>query len=162
GRGRSGRNVGLRLERWPCKAPLSRPRRNRPPPPASSRVRCRQKSRGHRARGRTWARRGAPPRPPRPRRSRHPPATEARVAAGGLEPRETAELPLLADVLGDSSTWAEPGAGLEAAVARAVADAEPITTMSRTPTALRTSRRRRRMLVSGVAAAAVIAIVVAT
>jgi len=86
----------------------------------------------------------------------------ADARGGALEPRETAELPLLADVLGDSSTWAEPGAGLEAAVARAVADAEPITTMSRTPTALRTSRRRRRMLVSGLAAAAVIAIVVAT
>jgi hypothetical protein len=87
----------------------------------------------------------------------------ADARGGALEPQEAAELELLADVLGDSSTWAEPSGGLEVAVVRAVADAEPTTTTSRTATARRTSRRRRqRVLASLLAAAAVIATVVAT
>src|SRR5712691_6879073 len=85
----------------------------------------------------------------------------ADARGGGLEPQEAAELPLLADVLADSSTWAEPSAGLEDAVVRAVADAERTTTTPPTPVARRTSRRRR-LLVSALAAAAVIATVVAT
>jgi len=87
----------------------------------------------------------------------------ADARGGALEPQEAAELSLLADVLGDSSTWAEPRAGLEDAVVRAVADAEPTTTTSRTPPARSEARRRRRrVLASALAAAAVIATVVAT
>jgi Anti-sigma-K factor rskA, C-terminal len=87
----------------------------------------------------------------------------ADARGGALEPQEAAELELLADVLGDSSTWAEPRAGLEDAVVRAVADAEPTTTTSRTTTARSEARRqRRRVLASALAAAAVIATVVAT
>jgi anti-sigma-K factor RskA len=80
-----------------------------------------------------------------------------------LDSREAAELPLLADVLADPSTWAEPGAGLEDAVVRAVADADPTTTTARPSVARRQAKSRRwpRVLVS-VAAAAVIATVVAT
>jgi anti-sigma-K factor RskA len=87
----------------------------------------------------------------------------ADARGGALDPQEADELSLLADVLGDSSTWAEPSAGLEDAVVRAVADAEPTTTTSRTPTARSEARRqRRRVLASALAAAAVIATVVAT
>jgi anti-sigma-K factor RskA len=87
----------------------------------------------------------------------------ADARGGALEPQEADELSLLADVLGDSSTWAEPRAGLEDAVVRAVADAEPTTTTSRTPPARSEARRRRRrVLASALAAAAVIATVVAT
>jgi len=87
----------------------------------------------------------------------------ADARGGALEPEEAAELSLLADVLGDSSTWAEPGAGLEDAVVRAVADAEPTTTTPQAPTARsEPTRRRRRLLASALAAAAVIATVVAT
>jgi len=87
----------------------------------------------------------------------------ADARGGALEPEEAAELSLLADVLGDSSTWAEPSAGLEDAVVRAVADAEPTTTTPQAPTA-RTQpiRRRRRVLASALVAAAVIATLVAT
>src|SRR5262245_7328119 len=85
----------------------------------------------------------------------------ANARGGALEPQEAAELPLLANVLADSSTWTEPRAGLEDAVVRAVADAESITTASSTPVARRPARRRR-LLVSALAAAAVIATVVAT
>jgi anti-sigma-K factor RskA len=87
----------------------------------------------------------------------------ADARGGALDSREAAELPLLADVLADSSTWAEPGAGLEDAVVRAVTDADPTTTTARPSVARRAStRRRRRLLVSALAAAAVIATVVAT
>jgi hypothetical protein len=87
----------------------------------------------------------------------------ADARGGALEPQEAAELELLADVLGDSSTWAEPRAGLEDAVVRAVADAEPTATTSRTPTARgEATRRRRRVLASALVAAAVIATLVAT
>ena len=87
----------------------------------------------------------------------------ADARGGALEPQEAAELELLADVLGDSSTWAEPRAGLEDAVVRAVADAEPTTTIARTPTARSEARhRRRRVLATALAAPAVIATVVAT
>ena len=68
----------------------------------------------------------------------------ADARGGALDPQEAAELELLADVLGASSTWAEPSARLEDAVVRAVADAEPTTTTSRTPTASSEARRRRR------------------
>jgi anti-sigma-K factor RskA len=82
---------------------------------------------------------------------------------GPPDSREAAELPLLADVLGDSSTWAEPSPGLEDALVRAVADADATTTKRPIRVALRQAKSRRwpRVLVS-VAAAAVIATVVAT
>jgi len=87
----------------------------------------------------------------------------ADARGGALEPEEAAELSLLADVLGDSSTRAEPGAGLEDAVVRAVADAEPTTTAPQAPTARsEPTRRRRRVLASALVAAAVIATLVAT
>jgi anti-sigma-K factor RskA len=80
-----------------------------------------------------------------------------------LDSREAAELPLLADVLADSSTWAEPSPELEDAVAGAVADADATRTKPPTSVARRQAKSRRwpRVLVS-VAAAAVIATVVAT
>ena len=59
----------------------------------------------------------------------------ADARGGALDSERPPSSPLLADVLGDSSTWAEPRAGLEDAVVRAVADAEPTTTTPRTPTA---------------------------
>jgi anti-sigma-K factor RskA len=82
---------------------------------------------------------------------------------GALDSGEAAELPLLADVLADSSTWAEPSPGLEDEVVRAVADADATTTKPPTPVARRQAKSRRwpRVLVS-VAAAAVIATVFAT
>jgi anti-sigma-K factor RskA len=82
---------------------------------------------------------------------------------GALDSGEAGELPLLADVLADSSTWAEPSSGLEDAVVRAVADADATTTKPPTRVARRQAKGRRwpRVLVS-VAAAAVIAIVFAT
>jgi hypothetical protein len=87
----------------------------------------------------------------------------ADARGGALDPQEAAELELLAGVLGDSSTWAEPSAGLEDAVVRAVADAEPSSTTSRTSSARSEARRRRRrVLASVLVAAAVIATVVAT
>jgi hypothetical protein len=97
-----------------------------------------------------------------------PPTNEEReklladARGGALDPQEAAELSLLADVLGDSSTWAEPSAGLEDAVVRAIADAEPTTTTSRTTARSEARRRRRRVLASVLAAAAVIATVVST
>jgi len=87
----------------------------------------------------------------------------ADARGGRFDSREAAELPLLADVLADSSTWAEPSPGLEDAVVRAVAEAEQGTRKPPTPVARRQARSRRwpRVLVS-LAAAAVIATVVAT
>jgi anti-sigma-K factor RskA len=74
-----------------------------------------------------------------------------------LEPDEAAELSLLADVLGDPSTWAEPSADLENAVVQAVDTAEPATPMrdEHRP-------RRWRVGVSVAAAAAAIAIALGT
>jgi hypothetical protein len=88
----------------------------------------------------------------------------ADARGGALDSREAAELPLLADVLADSSTWAEPSPGLEDAVVRAVADAERTTTTSPTPIARSEARRRRRRVLASAltaAAAAIAAIVVA-
>ena len=83
---------------------------------------------------------------------------------GALEPGESEELPLMADVLADPSTWAEPSATLEDAVVQAVTDAEPTATNPVTPVATVTHRGSRRgwALASAVAAAAVVVIVLAT
>ena len=77
----------------------------------------------------------------------------ADAKATALDPEGTAELALLADLLADPSTWAEPSAALEDAVVRAVADAEP--TATRTPFK---TPRWRRVALSAVAAAAAIGI----
>ena len=87
--------------------------------------------------------------------------------ADALEPDEAAELPLLADLLADPSTWAEPSAGLEDMIVGAVSSAEPDTTPLVTPIASGTrratlSRRRRRVMAAMAVAAAAIVILVAT
>jgi hypothetical protein len=86
--------------------------------------------------------------------------------AGALEPDEAAELTLLADLLADPSAWAEPNAGLEDAIVRAVAVAKPTPTTAATPTATEQHRRagprRRRVVVWAAAAVAAAAITVAT
>jgi hypothetical protein len=54
---------------------------------------------------------------------------EAMIAAGrgrALEPHEADELALLADLLADPSTWAEPRAGLEDEVVRSIATAPAV------------------------------------
>ena len=86
---------------------------------------------------------------------------EAMIAAEGadaLDPEQAAELPLLAALLGDPATWAEPDPALEDAVVRAVADAEPSATTAVTPFAAQSRRqpthRRRRTRVSALVAAA--------
>jgi hypothetical protein len=75
--------------------------------------------------------------------------------AGALEPDEAADLELFADLLADPSTWAEPSAGLEDDVVRAVENAEP----APAETPMRSQARRRRVL-GLVAAAAAIAVLV--
>ena len=82
--------------------------------------------------------------------------------AGTLDAVEAAELGLLADLLAEPSTWAEPSAELEDAIARAVEDAPPAALPS--PTAIATevrhpARRRRLMVAALGAAAAVIAFI---
>jgi len=83
--------------------------------------------------------------------------------AGTLAPAEAGELSLLAGLLGDPSTWAEPAAPLEDAVVQAVEAASPVAgapsgTQAARPEA--TPRRRVRWLAAPAAAAiaAVIAI----
>ncbi len=102
----------------------------------------------------------------------------AEARPDGLEPHEVEELALLADLLGDPSTWAEPNAGLEDAIVQAVLDAPPSTADSTAsgPTASNwttgsvvggraarerraDARRSRRIMYSVIAAAAAIAIV---
>jgi hypothetical protein len=83
--------------------------------------------------------------------------------AGSLAPGEVADVALLAVLLSDPSTWAEPDAGLEDDVVHAVTSAAPIAAVS---VATRTNRarrdattRRRRVVVPALSAAAAIAIV---
>ena len=84
-----------------------------------------------------------------------------RVSA--LEPDEAAELPLLAALLADPTTWAEPSAGLEDSIVHAVMNDQP---WEATVTAIsdrrRRTRRRTRIIIptTAAAAAAAIAIVV--
>jgi Anti-sigma-K factor rskA len=84
--------------------------------------------------------------------------------AGALEPHEAAELELLADLLADPSTWAEPRAGLEDEIVHAVTDAAPAAPAPVTPIAPaaggRAPTRRHRVVLSVLAAAAVVAAVV--
>jgi len=87
-------------------------------------------------------------------------------SAGALEPDERSELPLLAHLLGDPSTWAEPTAELEDAVVQAVERAAPVADDSPKSTEISARRaattRRRRFTLSAVSAAAAIAAVVGT
>ena len=82
--------------------------------------------------------------------------------AGSLAADEAADLGLLAELLGDPSTWAEPNAGLEDRVVFAVegAVASPVGVAPKVlVSAARTSSRRRRFLWPAASAAAAIAIV---
>jgi hypothetical protein len=78
--------------------------------------------------------------------------------ADALAPDQAAELPLLAELLADSSTWAEPNAGLEDRIVGAVTTAEPDATPSVAPVAASVRRatppRHRRIAMSVLAAAA--------
>lgn len=80
--------------------------------------------------------------------------------AGALTPDEAADLALLADVLADPSSWADPGAGLEDSVVAAVLDAPAEAPSPPRRAARRDESRRRRMLLGAVGIAAAIAIVV--
>jgi Anti-sigma-K factor rskA, C-terminal len=84
--------------------------------------------------------------------------------AGALEPNETAELALFADLLADSSTWAAPDAALEDAVVRAVAEADSeaeaeLVAFATPPPVRERASRRRRITYSVLAVAAAVAIV---
>ncbi len=71
---------------------------------------------------------------------------------------------MLAQLLGDPSTWAEPSAGLEDTVVQAVERAAPVADASPKSSAIGARResmtRRRRLTLSAVSAAAAIAAVV--
>jgi Anti-sigma-K factor rskA len=88
--------------------------------------------------------------------------------AGLLDADAAADLALLADLLGDPSTWVEPNAGLEADVVGAVMHATPsegAAPSSSARVARRSStrrRRRRRFVVPAVSAAAALSIVIGT
>jgi hypothetical protein len=60
--------------------------------------------------------------------------------AASLTPEQAAEVPLLADLLADPSTWAAPNQGLADSVVAAVLDAEP--TVESPPTSITQGRRR--------------------
>ena len=83
-----------------------------------------------------------------------------------LGPEAAAELELLAELLADPTTWVEPDAALEDAVARAVAvaDAEPdaSTTATRADVERRATRARRRVVLWAAAAAVALGIAVPT
>jgi hypothetical protein len=82
--------------------------------------------------------------------------------AASLEPDEAVDLALLADLLGDEQTWAEPNAALEGSVVQAVEGARPAATeapvtSSRVAARRKRISRRRRITLSAVSAAAAIA-----
>jgi hypothetical protein len=76
-------------------------------------------------------------------------------AEGSLTDDEAADLSMLADLLGDQSTWAEPSAGLEDAVIRAVAAAPDA--VEPAPASARPRRSRTASLRWRVASAAAVA-----
>ena len=89
---------------------------------------------------------------------------EALVAgerAGTLAPAEAGELSLLAGLLGDPSTWAEPAAPLEDAVVQAVEAASPVAGAPSGAQAARpeATRRRRVRWLAAPAAAAIAAVI---
>ena len=78
-----------------------------------------------------------------------------------LDAAEAAEVALLAELLASPSTWAEPSAGLEEAVVRAVAAAEPAVRpppMSVTDRHREAGTRRWRVALSAAAAAIVVVV----
>src|SRR5262249_49391654 len=89
--------------------------------------------------------------------------------AGSLAPGEADELALLADLLGDPSTWTDPPAGLEDAIVQRVEEAPrpsehgsaPASTSATQPVAERARPRRRRVAWLAAPAAAAIAAVIA-
>ena len=84
--------------------------------------------------------------------------------AGSLAPDEVADVALLAILLSDPSTWAEPSASLEDGVVQAVKSAPPAaaegSVSASTNRARDATTRRRRIVASALSAAAAIAIVV--
>src|SRR5262249_32248213 len=88
---------------------------------------------------------------------------------GSLAPGEADELALLADLLGDPSTWTDPPAGLEDAIVQRVEEAPrpsehgsaPASTSATQPVAERARPRRRRVAWLAAPAAAAIAAVIA-
>jgi hypothetical protein len=93
---------------------------------------------------------------------------EALIAGEGahaLAPGEASELSLLAELLGDPSTWAEPATGLEDAIVSAVEQAPPGTARESAPSRANATRpespaRRRRVEWLAGPAAAAIALVI--
>jgi anti-sigma factor RsiW len=90
----------------------------------------------------------------------------AAEAAKSLAPGEADELSLLAGLLGDPSTWAEPGAGLEDAIVAAVEQAPAAAARESVPARADAARRespsrRRRVGWLAAPAAAAIAAVIA-
>jgi hypothetical protein len=88
--------------------------------------------------------------------------------AGTLTPGEADELSLLAGLLGDPSTWAEPATGLEDSVVQAVEQAAPAGTNEAIPPTASTTRReatsrrhRARWLAAPAAAAIAVAVGIA-
>jgi hypothetical protein len=82
---------------------------------------------------------------------------------GALEPDQAPEVGLLADLLADPSTWADPDTGLEDTIVRAVADAQPAPArrLPQRDSGARHTRatHRRRMMLPALAAAATVLII---
>jgi hypothetical protein len=87
-----------------------------------------------------------------PRRHEDREALLANEHVGDLDDGEAADLPLLADLLADPSTWSEPRAGFDDEVVHAVAEAAPAPPKTST-------RRRWRLVTSVVGVAAAIVLV---
>jgi len=96
----------------------------------------------------------------------------ARDVRGPLPPDIAADIAILSRLLADPSTWAEPSAGLEDAVVRAVTDPAPLVVAPArsersvrsgreavTPLLPEGTRRHRRTVPSAVAAAAAIVVI---
>ena len=85
--------------------------------------------------------------------------------AGELTPAETGELSLLAGLLGDPTTWAEPSTELEDAIVRSVeqappaADNEPVPSIGGTTHGDAKPHRRRVRWLAAPAAAAIAAVI---
>jgi hypothetical protein len=76
-----------------------------------------------------------------------------------LVPSEATEISLLADLLAEPSTWAEPRTGLEDDIVRAVADAGYGLHVAQEPEIAPVARWHHRVAIIGGAAAAVVALI---